>query len=315
MLSFEFLKNPSQRGELNSQVENFKRVLTTRMTFNNQRPYGDIEILFHPAHDHHHFIAHVKVRPDLLPQDLLYVSKSYLSQLETAYDADLFERLEASLRDNATPEDCLTIIQTPVNERLLFLMHASAILSRHVREGQSTYSHTIAQEVTNTYISEMVAVGYTDRQARRILGNTSPYREWLYGEEYDAHERTAWRLYEATHCQDSTSLRIPAIDSKPTPYASRPLSTPEFTKAMPPQSSWYPFVKRALELLESHDITLVEGPRRIERFLRATLKSEPVDLLERQINLFLSARKDVETEFSDRYRGAHCSLPLPSLER
>ena len=313
MLSFEFLKNPSQRGELNSQVETFQRALTTRRTFDHQRSDGDVQILFNPAHDEHHFRAHCKQTPNLLLQDLLYVSKFYLSQLETAYDAALFERLEASLRDNATPEDCLTTIQNPDNEKLLFLMHASAILSRHVREGQSTYSHTIAQEVTNTYIAEMVAVGYTDRQARRILGNTSPYREWLYGEKYDAHERTALHLYEATNCQDSTSLRIPAIDSKPEPYAARPLSTPEFTEAMPSQSSWYPFVKRALELLESHDITLVEGPRWIESFLRATLKSEPVDLLERQINLFLSARKDVETDFWAQYSGAHCFLP--SLER
>jgi hypothetical protein len=313
MLFLEFLRNKSRLCELQETADGVVRDLTGLESLQEQfKTYGplDDDIMFHRAHNHHHGFAHIRLPttsqiPEFQIPDLLFVSDSYLENLPKIYDVYLFRKLVQFYKEAEYKfADFFKRLETETSaiERFCFFINVSEILSEHVQQKKAGYSQEIADRITEKNLGAMGTIkikkkidpptqtNFFLRVTAFILGQeSSKTSQWKEEPLFDEdrlrlvlgnNSPYSPELY-CEHYQDydSTAARLC--------NATKPVNLLQIPKIDP----------------LNFDIRPIGTPD----FSKPSVSDE--NPLARQLNLFLPARRCLETEFWERYLGAQCVLP------
>jgi len=305
MLSLKFFLDKYQAVELEEEADAVLRDLTRLDSLKEQFEYvpRDVKIMFHKAHDHHHD-AHVTFE-EFQIQDLLYVSPDYLRRLPEIYDAHLLKIILDCYLNRGGYFNSQTSFTQKLEqnkdtiEKFLFLINASEILSEHVKKGKKEYCPEIADKITQKNLQSMGRITLKKKSNSGLQGSENVFHK-LTNRILQRPQKPKW-TEEPLFDQECLSL----ILGRHSPYRGGILYCRQYQD----------FDNTAERL---SDATTKPGTLRIPKILDSNYASRPIITpdfsepdpddypLRRQLDLFLPARAKLETEFWERYEGAHC---------
>jgi hypothetical protein len=316
MIFLDFLWDKTQVVALEEEADRVLEELAGLKSLKKQFDHvsNDVNIMFHRAHNDHHD-AHVRCQAFQIP-DLLYVSHAYLRRLPEIYDAHLSKELfDYYFERGFYPKNKSSFNEKLQNkkgdiEKLLFYINASEILSEHVKHGKTEYCQQIADRITQKNIESMGSIRL------KIKSDSGSQRSENFFQRITAlilqrPQKPKW-TEEPLFDQERLSLILgndsPYRDLLYCPYHKDSDNTAERLFEIT-QEGGHP---NSLRIPQISDSNYQPQELNTPNFSRLSVSDE--NSLKGILDKFLPARRRLETEFWEKYLGAHCLLP-ESLSR